>query len=66
VGLAIAMDFGSWDAVGVELIIPGRIERIGQIDALAVTGFVVSIDVTNRRNDANSARDVPRRPARGH
>src|ERR1700733_5136348 len=29
-------DLGSWDAIGIELIVPGGIERVGPIDALAV------------------------------
>src|SRR5580698_8963982 len=30
-------DLGSWDAIGIELIVPGGIERVGPIDALSVT-----------------------------
>ena len=30
-------DLGSWDAIGIELIVPGGIERVRPVDALAVT-----------------------------
>src|SRR5207248_11546520 len=37
VGLGVELDHPAADALGVELDVPARVERVGQVDALAVT-----------------------------
>src|SRR5262245_36575636 len=40
-------DFSAWHAIGIELVVPGRVKRVGPVDPLSVTADLDHLRATS-------------------